>query len=97
MSACVIDPNSSTAGGGPNHPDPLKPTLWQLHTSNRIDCDITLYAAQSASENTPYTGTIKLLACQWNEDQNCSFANTGGRDNNETPTVAPTATPIPPV
>ena len=93
VSACVVDPNSSTAGGGPNHPDPTKPTLWQLHTSNRIDCDITLYAAQSASENTPYTGTIQLLACQWNEDQNCSFAHTGGRNNNETPTSTPTALP----
>lgn len=95
VSACVNDLRDGNQVPPPTQPDPNKPSLWQLHPSNRINCDITLYAAQSASENTPYTGSIKLLACQWNEDANCTFANTGGRDNNETPTPTPTPTPAP--
>jgi hypothetical protein len=93
VSGCVNDLVNGNQVPPPNHPDPTKPTLWQLHPSNRIDCDITLYAAQSASENTTYTGTIKLLACQWNEDANCTFTFIGGRENNETPTS--TSTPLP--
>jgi hypothetical protein len=98
VSACVNDLVNGNQEPPPTQPDPTKLTLWQLHPSNRINCDITLYAAQSASENTQYTGSVKLLACQWNEDANCTFTNTGGRDNNETPTVPPTSTPtaIPP-
>ncbi len=100
VSDCVNDIENGNQVPPPTQPDPAKPSLWQLHPSNRILCDITLYAAQSASENTTYTGAVTLLACQWNEDANCSFANTGGNSNNETPTatpVPPTPTPTPPV
>jgi hypothetical protein len=90
VSSCINDIiTPGNQNPPPSQPNPDKLTLWQLHPSNRINCDITLYAAQSASENTTYTGTVKLLACQWNEDANCTFANTGGRDNNETPTPPP--------
>ncbi len=102
VSACVKAGDSSTVGGGPNQPfatvtPPATPNanIWQLHQSNRINCDIEIWANQSAPEHATYTGSIKLLACQWNEDQNCTFANTGGRDNNETP-LPPTSTPVPP-
>ncbi len=104
VSACVKADDSSTVGGGPNQPfavvtPPATPNagIWQLHQSNRINCDIEIWANQSAPELASYSGNIKLLACQWNEDQNCSFENTGGRENNETPTAAPaTATSVPP-
>jgi hypothetical protein len=99
VSDCVVAPDSSNVGGGPNQPfingDPPNPNIWQLHQSNRINCDIEIWANQSAPELATYSGSIKLLACQWNEDAACSFANTGGRDNNETPTATPTATPTP--
>lgn len=95
VGSCANDTVNGNQTPPPTNPDPAKPSLWQLHPSNRINCDILLYAAQSASENTQYTGSVQLLACQWNEDANCTFANTGGRENNETPTATPTATATP--
>ena len=68
-------------------------SVVQLHPSNELRCLIRITAEQSANENTTYEGGIKLLACQWNEDVNCTFENTGGVENNETPT--PTSTPEP--
>ncbi|TAK61635.1 MAG: hypothetical protein EPO22_08250 [Dehalococcoidia bacterium] len=94
VSACENDLVNGNQDPPPSQPDANNPSLWQLHPSNRINCDVLLYAAQSAAENTTYSGTASLLACQWNEDVNCSFDNTGGRENNETPTA--TATEVPP-
>ena len=70
-------------------------TVVQLHPSNELRCKIRITANQSANENTIYQGGIQLLACQWNEDVNCNFDNTGGRENNETP--LPTSTPTVPI
>jgi hypothetical protein len=63
--------------------------IVQLHPSNEIVCAITVYANQSAPENATYSANVQVLACQWNEDVNCTFENTGGRTNNETPTAVP--------
>lgn len=89
LDTCVFEGNLDPPGNFVGDTD-----VVQLHTSNELRCQIRITANQSANENTTYEGGIQLLACQWNEDINCSFANTGGRENNETPVPTPTPEPI---
>jgi len=90
-----VDLESCVFEGNPEPPGEFvgDTSVVQLHPSNELRCLIRITANQSANENTTYSGGIQLLACQWNEDVNCTFENTGGRENNETP--VPTATPEP--
>jgi hypothetical protein len=85
LDSCVFEGNQNPPGNFVGDT-----SVVQLHTSNELRCQIRITANQSANENTTYTGGIDLLACQWNEDVNCSFDNTGGNTNNETPTSTPT-------
>jgi hypothetical protein len=70
----------------------LEENIVQLHPSNEIVCAIRVYANQSAPENATYTADVQVLACQWNEDVNCTFENIGDATSND-PT--PTPTPLP--
>jgi hypothetical protein len=68
---CTIGDDGNTTSPT-THPIAGNDAVWQLHTSGRINCDITIYAEQSALEGTKYSGNVQLIACQWNEDAACA-------------------------